>query len=66
MESIECENDGLAQISQRLAGLRHRFSLCDIPSDMYNLGKQDIVKNGLLGDYSLIYSLVQYRPEKVK
>ncbi|AVW96752.1 TPA: tRNA uridine 5-oxyacetic acid(34) methyltransferase CmoM [Vibrio parahaemolyticus] len=50
---------GLAQMSQKLAKLGHRVSLCDLSSEMLQLAKQDIEKNGLLEQYRLIHSPVQ-------
>ena len=50
---------GLAQISQRLAELGHRISLCDLSSEMLQLAKQDIAHHGLLEQYQLIHSPVQ-------
>nr|WP_242534437.1 tRNA uridine 5-oxyacetic acid(34) methyltransferase CmoM [Vibrio parahaemolyticus] len=50
---------GLAQMSQKLAKLGHRVALCDLSSEMLQLAKQDIEKNGLLEQYRLIHSPVQ-------
>nr|WP_302471235.1 tRNA uridine 5-oxyacetic acid(34) methyltransferase CmoM [Vibrio antiquarius] len=50
---------GLAQMSQKLAKLGHRIALCDLSSEMLQLAKQDIEKNGLLEQYRLIHSPVQ-------
>lgn len=50
---------GLAQMSQKLAKLGHHVSLCDLSSEMLQLAKQDIEKNGLLEQYRLIHSPVQ-------
>ena len=50
---------GLAQMSQKLAKLGHHISLCDLSSEMLQLAKQDIEKNGLLEQYRLIHSPVQ-------
>ncbi len=50
---------GLAQMSQKLAKLGHHISLCDLSSEMLQLARQDIEKNGLLEQYRLIHSPVQ-------
>lgn len=50
---------GLAQLSQRLAELGHKVSLCDISQEMLKLAEQDISNNGLLDQFSLIHSPVQ-------
>lgn len=50
---------GLAQLSQKLAKLGHHVALCDLSSEMLQLAKQDIEKNGLLEQYRLIHSPVQ-------
>ena len=50
---------GLAQISQKLAKLGHRITLCDISSEMLQLARQEIEKNGLLEQYRLVHSPVQ-------
>ncbi|MEH0742399.1 tRNA uridine 5-oxyacetic acid(34) methyltransferase CmoM [Vibrio cholerae] len=50
---------GLAQMSQKLAKLGHRITLCDLSSEMLQLAEQDIAKNGLLEQYRLIHSPVQ-------
>ena len=50
---------GLAQMSQKLAKLGHHVELCDLSSEMLQLAKQDIEKNGLLEQYRLIHSPVQ-------
>ncbi|MCG7487964.1 tRNA uridine 5-oxyacetic acid(34) methyltransferase CmoM [Vibrio sp. Of14-4] len=50
---------GLAQISQKLAKLGHRITLCDISSEMLQLARQEIEKNGLLKQYRLVHSPVQ-------
>ncbi|MDB1123616.1 tRNA uridine 5-oxyacetic acid(34) methyltransferase CmoM [Vibrio algarum] len=57
---------GLAPMSQRLAKLGHRISLCDISAKMLGLAKEDIVKNGLIDHYSLIHSPVQNIAEKLQ
>ncbi|KIN11589.1 tRNA uridine 5-oxyacetic acid(34) methyltransferase CmoM [Vibrio mytili] len=50
---------GLAQLSQKLAKLGHQVALCDLSSEMLQLAKQEIEKNGLLEQYRLIHSPVQ-------
>ncbi|WP_159653381.1 tRNA uridine 5-oxyacetic acid(34) methyltransferase CmoM [Vibrio atypicus] len=50
---------GLAQMSQKLAKLGHQVELCDLSSEMLQLAKLDIEKNGLLAQYRLIHSPVQ-------
>ena len=50
---------GLAQMSQKLAKLGHRVTLCDLSSEMLRLAEQDIEKNGLLEQYRLVHSPVQ-------
>ncbi len=50
---------GLAQISQKLAKLGHRITLCDLSSEMLQLARQDIEKNGLLKQYRLVHSPAQ-------
>lgn len=50
---------GLAQMSQKLAKLGHHIALCDLSSEMLQLAKQDIEKNGLLEQYRLIHAPVQ-------
>ncbi|PWI34902.1 tRNA uridine 5-oxyacetic acid(34) methyltransferase CmoM [Vibrio albus] len=50
---------GLAQMSQRLAKLGHRVTLCDLSSEMLQLARQDIEDNGLLEHYRLVHSPVQ-------
>ncbi|WP_341661598.1 tRNA uridine 5-oxyacetic acid(34) methyltransferase CmoM [Vibrio sp.] len=50
---------GLAQISQKLAKLGHQITLCDLSSEMLQLARQDIEKNGLLKQYRLVHSPVQ-------
>ncbi|MHC6526912.1 MULTISPECIES: tRNA uridine 5-oxyacetic acid(34) methyltransferase CmoM [unclassified Vibrio] len=50
---------GLAQMSQKLAKLGHRITLCDLSCEMLQLAEQDIANNGLLEQYRLIHSPVQ-------
>lgn len=50
---------GLAQLSQKIAQLGHRVSLCDLSSEMLKLAKQDIELAGLLENYRFIHSPVQ-------
>lgn len=50
---------GLAQLSQKLAKLGHRITLCDLSSEMLQLARQDIEKNGLLEQYRFVHSPVQ-------
>ncbi|WP_070967589.1 tRNA uridine 5-oxyacetic acid(34) methyltransferase CmoM [Vibrio sonorensis] len=50
---------GLAQMSQKLAKLGHQVSLCDLSSEMLQLAKVDIEKNGLLENYRFIHSPAQ-------
>nr|WP_175579747.1 MULTISPECIES: tRNA uridine 5-oxyacetic acid(34) methyltransferase CmoM [Vibrio] len=50
---------GLAQMSQKIAKLGHRVTLCDLSSEMLNLAKQDIANHGLLDQYHLVHSPVQ-------
>ena len=50
---------GLAQMSQKIAGLGHKVSLCDLSSEMLKLAQQDIDKAGLLEQYRFIHSPVQ-------
>ncbi|GEM74927.1 tRNA uridine 5-oxyacetic acid(34) methyltransferase CmoM [Vibrio sagamiensis] len=50
---------GLAQLSQKLAALGHEVSLCDLSSEMLQLAKQDIDKNGLLEQYRFIHAPIQ-------
>jgi len=50
---------GLAQMSQKIAKLGHRVTLCDLSSEMLNLAKQDIANHGLLDQYRLVHSPVQ-------
>jgi S-adenosylmethionine-dependent methyltransferase len=60
---------GLAQMSQRIAELGHRVTLCDLSSEMLQLAQRDIEHNGLLDHYRLVHSPVQniagYLDEKV-
>ncbi len=50
---------GLAQMSQKLAKLGHKVTLCDLSSEMLNLAKNDIANHGLLEQYRLVHSSVQ-------
>ena len=50
---------GLAQLSQKIAHLGHRVTLCDLSSEMLSLARQDIEKNNLLEQYRFIHSSVQ-------
>ncbi len=50
---------GLAQLSQKLAKLGHRITLCDLSSEMLQLARQDIEKNSLLEQYRFVHSPVQ-------
>ncbi|EGU36230.1 putative metallothionein SmtA [Vibrio sp. N418] len=50
---------GLAQMSQKIAKLGHQVALCDLSSEMLQLAKQEIERNGLLDRYRLIHSPVQ-------
>ncbi|MFB9214956.1 tRNA uridine 5-oxyacetic acid(34) methyltransferase CmoM [Vibrio sinaloensis] len=57
---------GLAQMSQKLAKLGHQVALCDLSSEMLQLAKQDIEKNGLFAQYRLIHSPVQQIAEHLE
>lgn len=46
-------------MSQKIAGLGHKVSLCDLSSEMLKLAQQDIDKAGLLEQYRFIHSPVQ-------
>ncbi|ELO4019349.1 tRNA uridine 5-oxyacetic acid(34) methyltransferase CmoM [Vibrio fluvialis] len=50
---------GLAQMSQKLAKLGHRVTLCDLSSEMLQLAEKDIANHGLLEQYRLVHSPVQ-------
>ncbi|ENM3914920.1 MULTISPECIES: tRNA uridine 5-oxyacetic acid(34) methyltransferase CmoM [Vibrio] len=50
---------GLAQVSQKIAHLGHRVTLCDLSSEMLQLAEQDIANNGLLEQYRFVHSPVQ-------
>ncbi|MCL9782380.1 tRNA uridine 5-oxyacetic acid(34) methyltransferase CmoM [Vibrio sp. S4M6] len=50
---------GLAQMSQKLAKLGHQITLCDLSSEMLQLAKQEIEKNGLSNAYRLVHAPVQ-------
>ncbi|WED20752.1 tRNA uridine 5-oxyacetic acid(34) methyltransferase CmoM [Vibrio sp. JC009] len=50
---------GLAQMSQKLAELGHKVSLCDISSEMLQLARKDIDAHGLSSQYRYIHSPVQ-------
>lgn len=50
---------GLAQVSQKIARLGHRVTLCDLSSEMLQLAEQDIANNGLLKQYRFVHSPVQ-------
>ncbi|WP_261815490.1 tRNA uridine 5-oxyacetic acid(34) methyltransferase CmoM [Vibrio gallicus] len=50
---------GLAQMSQKLAKLGHKVILCDVSSEMLALAKQEIVKQGLLEQYTFIHAPIQ-------
>ncbi|MEZ8195540.1 MULTISPECIES: tRNA uridine 5-oxyacetic acid(34) methyltransferase CmoM [Vibrio] len=57
--SILDAGGGLAQMSQKIAELGHQVTLCDLSSEMLQLAKVDIAKNGLLEQYRLIHSPIQ-------
>ncbi|MGF1690214.1 tRNA uridine 5-oxyacetic acid(34) methyltransferase CmoM [Photobacterium kagoshimensis] len=50
---------GVGQLSQKLAELGHKITLCDLSGEMLKLAEQDIAKNGLLEQYRLVHSAVQ-------
>jgi S-adenosylmethionine-dependent methyltransferase len=50
---------GMAQMSQKLAELGHRVTLCDLSGEMLRLAQLEIEKNGLLEQYRLLHSSVQ-------
>lgn len=50
---------GMAQMSQKLAQLGHRITLCDLSSEMLALAQKAIINNGLLSQYQFIHSSVQ-------
>lgn len=50
---------GLGQMSQKLAQLGHKIILCDLSSEMLEIAKQDIEKNGLLEQFTFIHSSIQ-------
>ncbi len=50
---------GMAQMSQRLAKLGHKVTLCDLSSEMLKLAEQEIANQGLLDQYRLVHSPVQ-------
>ncbi|GLO61208.1 tRNA 5-carboxymethoxyuridine methyltransferase [Vibrio sp. MACH09] len=56
---------GLAQMSQKLALLGHRVTLCDISSEMLTLAKQEIEKNQLSAQYRFNHSPVQELPTQL-
>jgi len=50
---------GIGQLSQKIAELGHRVTLCDLSGEMLKLAEQEIAKNGLLEQYRLVHSSVQ-------
>jgi len=50
---------GLAQMSQKLAAQGGKVSLCDISSEMLQLARKEIEKNGLKDQFRYIHSPVQ-------
>lgn len=50
---------GLAQLSQKLAHLGHKVTLCDLSSKMLGLAKESIEYAGLIEQYRLIHAPVQ-------
>lgn len=50
---------GLAQMSQKIAALGHKVSLCDLSSEMLKLAEESINEAGLLDQYRFIHSPVQ-------
>ncbi|MCP4957366.1 tRNA uridine 5-oxyacetic acid(34) methyltransferase CmoM [Photobacterium aquimaris] len=50
---------GIGQISQKIAALGHKVTLCDLSSEMLTLAAQEIAKNGLVEQYRLVHSPVQ-------
>ncbi|SJL83272.1 tRNA uridine 5-oxyacetic acid(34) methyltransferase CmoM [Vibrio palustris] len=50
---------GLAQLSQKLAHLGHKVTLCDLSANMLSLAKQSIEHAGLQDHYRLVHAPVQ-------
>ncbi|GAB3515697.1 tRNA uridine 5-oxyacetic acid(34) methyltransferase CmoM [Photobacterium alginatilyticum] len=50
---------GIGQLSQKIAELGHRVTLCDLSGEMLKLAEQEIANNGLLEQYRLVHSSVQ-------
>lgn len=50
---------GLAQLSQKLAKLGHRITLCDLSQEMLTLAEQAITDNGVRDQYRFVHSPVQ-------
>lgn len=50
---------GMGQLSQKMAKLGHKVTLCDISEKMLDKASQDIGKNGLQEQFELIHSPVQ-------
>ncbi|MGF1739870.1 tRNA uridine 5-oxyacetic acid(34) methyltransferase CmoM [Vibrio profundum] len=68
LSALNCENaalrvldagGGLAQMSQKLAKLGHKITLCDLSREMLQLAKHDIEKHGLMEQYRFIHAPVQ-------
>ncbi|MDA9555989.1 tRNA uridine 5-oxyacetic acid(34) methyltransferase CmoM [Vibrio sp.] len=50
---------GLAQVSQRLAQLGHRITLCDISHEMLQIAEETIKQNNVSEQYEFIHSSIQ-------
>lgn len=50
---------GVGPLSQPLAALGHRVTLCDLSSQMLDLARQEIEQQGLLSQYQLVHAPVQ-------